>query len=54
MVYLWKQAVEKAETFEDLEKVRQAAYGQTFDAPQGLITMNPNHHISKFLTYSPA
>jgi urea transport system substrate-binding protein len=49
MVYLWKQAVEKAGTFEDLEKVRQAAYGQTFDAPQGLITMNPNHHISKFV-----
>ena len=49
MVYLWKQAVEKAGTFADLEKVRQAAYGQTFDAPQGMIKMNPNHHISKFV-----
>ncbi len=49
MVYLWKQAVEKATTADDLEKVRMAAYGQTFDAPEGMITMNPNHHISKFV-----
>jgi len=49
MVYLWKQSVEKAGTFEDLEKVRMAAYGQTFDAPQGMITMNANHHLSKFV-----
>lgn len=47
MVYLWKQAVEKAGTFEDLEKVRAAAIGQTFDAPEGKVTMNSNHHISK-------
>ncbi len=47
MVYLWKQAVEKAGTFEDLEKVRSAAIGQTFNAPEGLVTMNSNHHISK-------
>jgi urea transport system substrate-binding protein len=49
MVYLWKQAVEKAGTADDLEKVKAAAYGQTFDAPEGKITMNPNHHISKFV-----
>lgn len=49
MVYLWKQAVEKAGTADDLEKVRSAAYGQTFDAPEGMVTMNPNHHISKFV-----
>lgn len=49
MVYLWKQAVEKAGTFEDLEKVRMAAYGQTFDAPEGMVTMNKNHHLSKFV-----
>ncbi|MCS6960000.1 MAG: urea ABC transporter substrate-binding protein [Pseudanabaenaceae cyanobacterium SKYGB_i_bin29] len=49
MVYLWKQAVEKAGTFEDLEKVRQAAYGQEFDAPEGRIKMHTNHHISKFV-----
>lgn len=49
MVYLWKQAVEKAKTADDLEKVRAAAYGQTFDAPEGMVTMNTNHHISKFV-----
>ncbi|MDJ0696355.1 urea ABC transporter substrate-binding protein [Mastigocoleus sp. MO_188.B34] len=45
-VYLWKQAVEKAETT-DLEKVRVAAYGQTLEAPEGKVTMNSNHHLSK-------
>jgi urea transport system substrate-binding protein len=48
-VYLWKQAVEKAGTANNLAKVRVAAYGQTFNAPEGLITMNANHHISKFV-----
>jgi urea transport system substrate-binding protein len=48
-VYLWKQSVEKAGTADDLEKVRMAAYGQTFEAPQGKITMNANHHLSKFV-----
>lgn len=47
MVYLWKQAVEKAGTADDLEKVRTAAIGQEFDAPEGKVTMNANHHISK-------
>ena len=46
MVYLWAQAVEEAGTT-DLAAVREAAYGQTFDAPGGTVTMNPNHHISK-------
>ena len=46
MVYLWKQAVEQAGST-DLAAVREAAYGQTFDAPEGLVTMNTNHHISK-------
>jgi urea transport system substrate-binding protein len=45
-VYLWKQAVEKAGTT-DLAKVRAAAYGQTIDAPEGKVTVNANHHISK-------
>jgi urea transport system substrate-binding protein len=49
MVYLWKQAVEKAGGADDLEKVRTAAIGQTFDAPEGLVTMQPNHHISKYV-----
>ncbi|OUC12480.1 MAG: urea ABC transporter substrate-binding protein [Alkalinema sp. CACIAM 70d] len=49
MVYLWKQAVEKAGTFEDLDKVKKAAYGQTFDAPEGKVTLESNHHLSKFV-----
>ena len=47
-VYLWKQAVEKATTT-DLAKVRSAAYGQTIDAPEGKVTVNANHHISKIV-----
>lgn len=47
MVYLWKQAVEKAGTADDLEAVRQAAIGQALDAPEGRVTMNANHHLSK-------
>ncbi|MEB3150383.1 MAG: urea ABC transporter substrate-binding protein [Sphaerospermopsis sp.] len=47
-VYLWKQAVEKAGTT-DLNKVRAAAYGQTLDAPEGKVTMNANHHLSKIV-----
>ncbi len=46
MVYLWKQAVEEAGST-DIEAVRAAAVGQTFDAPEGKVTMNANHHISK-------
>ena len=46
MVYLWAQAVEQAGTT-DIPAVREAAYGQTFDAPEGTVTMQPNHHISK-------
>jgi urea transport system substrate-binding protein len=49
MVYLWKQAVEKAKTYEDLAKVRAAAIGQTFEAPNGKVVMNANHHISKIV-----
>jgi urea transport system substrate-binding protein len=49
-VNIWKQAVEKAGgagSPTDLEKVRTAAYGQAFDAPEGPVKMNNNHHISK-------
>ena len=49
MVYLWKQSVEKAKTADDLDKVKAAAYGQTFDAPEGMVTMNTNHHLSKYV-----
>ena len=43
-VYLWKQAVEKAGTF-DVDKVREAMIGQKFKAPEGLVTMQENHHL---------
>ncbi len=46
MVYLWKQAVEAAGTT-DIAEVRSAAYGQEFAAPEGPVTMNANHHLSK-------
>lgn len=47
MVYLWKKAVEAAGSFDDLEKIRASAIGQQIEAPEGLVTMNANHHISK-------
>lgn len=46
-VYMWKQAVEKAGTADDLAKVRSAAYGQTFEAPEGTVTLDNNHHLAK-------
>ncbi|MBD2100784.1 urea ABC transporter substrate-binding protein [Leptolyngbya sp. FACHB-261] len=49
MVYLWKQSVEKAGSADDLEKVRASAIGQTFDAPEGRVTMESNHHLAKFV-----
>ena len=48
MVYLWKLAVEKAKTT-DIEAVRKAALGLTFDAPEGKVTLENNHHLSKFV-----
>jgi urea transport system substrate-binding protein len=46
-MYVWKAMVEKAGSF-DVEKVKAAADGITFDAPEGLVTVNgENHHISK-------
>lgn len=49
MVYMWAAAVKKANTYTDLEAVKKAAYGATFDAPEGMVTMNANHHLSKFV-----
>ena len=48
-VYMWKQAVDQAGTADDLEAVRQAAYGLTFDAPEGKVMMKPNHHLAKWV-----
>ena len=45
-VYLWKQAVETAQSF-DVDRVRAAAYGQVFDAPGGMVQVEPNHHLRK-------
>jgi len=43
-VYLWKQAVEKAGSF-DVDKVRDAMIGQKFKGPAGEVTMQENHHL---------
>jgi len=46
-VYLWAAMVEKAGTT-NVEKVKEAAGGITFDAPEGKVTVNgENHHITK-------
>jgi urea transport system substrate-binding protein len=47
-VYMWKQAVEKAKSFE-VDKVRTAVYGQTFKAPSGITSKmdEKNHHLHK-------
>src|SRR5438477_4756241 len=43
-VYLWKQAAEKANSFE-VDKVRDAMIGQKFKGPAGEVTMQENHHL---------
>lgn len=43
-VYLWKQAVEKAGSF-DVDKVREALIGQKFAGAGGEVTMQANHHL---------
>src|SRR5262245_32626540 len=47
-MYMWKQAVEKAKSFE-VDKVRVATYGQTFTAPSGITSKmdEKNHHLHK-------
>lgn len=45
-VYLWKQAVEAAQSFA-VDRVRQAAYHQKFLAPGGMIEIATNHHLIK-------
>ena len=46
-IYLWKQAVDVVGDPYDIDAVRQAAYGQQFEGPEGLVTMNVNHHLSR-------
>ncbi len=43
-VHLWKQAVEKAGSF-DVDKVRTALIGEKFKGPAGEVTMQGNHHL---------
>ncbi|MBD2580039.1 transporter substrate-binding protein [Oscillatoria sp. FACHB-1406] len=45
-VYLWKQAVEAAGSFE-VEEIATAAIGQQFASPGGQIAIAPNHHVCK-------
>src|ERR671912_2897660 len=47
-IYMWKQAVEKAKSF-DVDKVRAAMGGQTFKAPSGFTAKmdEKNHHLHK-------
>src|SRR5690349_24863130 len=47
-IYMWKQAVEKAKSF-DVDKVSAAMGGQTFKAPSGIISKmdEKNHHLHK-------
>ena len=45
-VYLWKQAVSLAKSVE-IDAVRAAALGQTFEAPGGWVRVEANHHLWK-------
>lgn len=46
-VYLWKNTVEKGKSF-DVKAIQDNAGGVTFDAPEGLVTIDgENHHITK-------
>jgi urea transport system substrate-binding protein len=47
-VHMWAQAVNKAKSL-DVDKVRQAMYGQTFKAPSGIVSKmdEKNHHLHK-------
>ena len=47
-IYMWKQAVEKAKSF-DTDKVIAAMAGQTFKAPSGIVSKmdEKNHHLHK-------
>jgi urea transport system substrate-binding protein len=46
-LYLYKNIVEKAGSF-DVDKVNAASGGVSFDAPEGMVTINgENHHIAK-------
>ncbi len=48
-VYLWAEAVKKAGST-DVDKVREAVRGVSFDAPEGMVAVDPvNNHTSKIV-----
>ncbi|HEY9620232.1 MAG TPA: transporter substrate-binding protein [Crinalium sp.] len=46
-VYLWKQAVEQAQSWES-DRIRNAAVDQTFEAPGGLVRIAANQHVHRY------
>jgi urea transport system substrate-binding protein len=48
-VYLWKAAVEKANSFDVVKVIESVESGEiSFNAPEGLVTLNgKNHHLAK-------
>jgi ABC-type branched-subunit amino acid transport system substrate-binding protein len=46
-VHVWALAVEQAQSF-DVEKVSVSAVGQAYDAPEGVVAVQSNHHFSKY------
>lgn len=46
-VHVWALAVEQAQSF-DVDKLSIAAVGTAFDAPEGVVTLQKNHHFSKY------
>lgn len=48
-VYMWAKSAEKAGSF-DVDKVREAAKGMEFDAPEGTVTLDgDNQHLYKIV-----
>ncbi len=48
-VHIWARMVELAGN-DDVNAIRQAIHDQTFEAPEGKVTLDPlTHHISKFI-----
>lgn len=45
-VFLWRQAIESAESFK-IDDIRVAAYGEEFDSPFGPLSIQINHHSSR-------
>ncbi len=45
-VFLWRQALESAESFK-VDDIRVAAYGEQFDSPFGPLSININHHSTR-------